>query len=53
MNATRTDQAYPSEATGNDIITGDEVVAPGAGNATTTGNTVNGGQDGGQQTNAQ
>lgn len=33
VNATRTDQAFPSEATGNDIITGDDVGQGGAGNA--------------------
>ena len=43
VNATLTDQAYPSEATANDIITGDEVVADSAGNATGPGNAAGGG----------
>ena len=43
VNATRTDQAFPSEATGNDIITGDDVAQGGAGNAT-SGQEPGGGQ---------
>ena len=33
VNATQTDQAFPSQATANDIITGDDVTQGRAGNA--------------------
>jgi hypothetical protein len=33
INATDTDQAFPSQATGNDIITGDDATQGGSGNA--------------------
>lgn len=53
VNATRTDQAFPSGATGNDIITGGDVTAEGVGNSDASANTIGGGQNGSEQTNGQ
>ena len=53
VNATRTDQAYPSEATGNDIITGQDVTQGGGGNATGAAASSGGSQGTGQQSGGQ
>ena len=37
INATATDQAFPTQTTGNDIVTGDDTTQGGAGNATGPG----------------
>ena len=52
INATQIDQAFPSQATGNDIITGDDTTQGGSGNAAGAGTAQQpqgGGQPGQQQ----